>query len=360
MIRPATEEEIQNWDSLCATNPDGGHIYNSFEWNEFKKSVSWQPHYLVYEENILNKGNIIYFCLSEKPASFLGTIYYCPKGPGIFKNYQADKHSLAVFEDFCKQLTQYVRTIDRKAILVKVEPELLEGEYDLRKFHLKKSSADLQFKATIMVDLSPSEDEILAGFKQKTRYNIRYADRKGVSVERREMTSENIDLMFDLMSATQERAGFFLRKKKYFATYWHLLASSGLAQLLIATHEGDVLSGIVATRFGTKGYYKDGGSFATKRNLMAPYLLQWEAMRWAKEQGVTTYDLVAAPPKSSLEDSNHPYAGLYQFKRGFHDEVTEFVGCYDLPISDNKYRIWQSQERQFLKVYTKMTKNLFW
>jgi len=356
MIRAASEQEIGQWDNLVAQNSDGGHIYNTFEWNEFKKTASWQPHYLVYEQ----AGFVLYFCLAEKTASFLGTIYYCSKGPGMFKDYKASELSIAQFKDFCTELKRYVYTIDKKAILVKLEPELLEGEYNLREVGLRKSSADLQFKATIFVDLTPSEEEILASFKQKTRYNVRLAQRKGVVIERRDMTEENIELMFELMSATQARAGFFLRKKNYFALYWKILADAGLGQLLVATHEGEVLSGIFATKFGSKGYYKDGGSFSIKRNLMAPYLLQWAAMQWAKEQGVTSYDLVAAPPKADLEDPDHPYAGLYQFKRGFHDNITEFVGCYDLPISDNKYKIWQRQERAFLKLYKKMTKNLFW
>lgn len=356
MIRVASEQEISNWDSLVTQNPDGGHIYNSFEWNEFKKTVDWQPQYFVYE----GKSSRVYFVLSYKAASFLGNIYYCAKGPGFFKDFGADTTSVAEFNTFCEELKRYLADRDKKAILVKFEPEVADGEYDFARAGLIKSGADLQFKATIFVDLAPSEEEILASFKQKTRYNIGLARRKGVEIERREMKPENIDLMYSLMAATQQRAGFFLRKKNYFALYWKLLADAGLGQLLVATHEGDVLAGIFATRFSTKGYYKDGGSFSLKRNLMAPYLLQWEAMRWAKEYGATRYDLVAVPPKAHLEDPEHPQAGLYQFKRGFNDEVTEFVGCWDMPISTNKYRIWRRQERQFLKLYTKMRKNLFW
>jgi lipid II:glycine glycyltransferase (peptidoglycan interpeptide bridge formation enzyme) len=356
MIRKATEEEINKWDELVRSNPDGGHIYNSFEWNEFKKTVGWQPHYLIFEQ----AGYVMYFCIAEKSASFLGTIYYCAKGPGIFKDFKPDKASEARFKEFCKELKSYISIIDRKAILVKVEPEIHDSSCDMHQFGLHKSSSDLQFKATIFVDLRPSDEEILAGFKQKTRYNINLARRKGVEIKQLPMTDENVDLMFSMMSATQSRAGFFLRKKEYFAMYWKILADANMGQLLAAYHESDVLAGIFATSFGTKGYYKDGGSYPLKRNLMAPYLLQWEAMRWAKEQGATSYDLVAVPPKAHLDDPEHPQAGLYQFKRGFNDDVTEFVGCWDLPISETKYKIWKRQERKFLKLYTKMTKNLFW
>jgi len=356
VIRSATPQEIEDWDSLVTKNSDGGHIYNSLAWGEFKKTAGWQPNYFIYE----SAGYVLYFCLSSKQASFLGNIYYCSKGPGFFKDFLATHDSTAHFTEFCNELGPFMARFDNKAILVKIEPEISEGQLDMKKIGLLKAKADLQFKATIFVDLEPDPEEIIAGFKQKTRYNIRLAERKGVTVERREMTDENVDLMYDLMLATQTRAGFFLRQKDYFAGYWQGLAKAGLGQLLIASHEGEVLAGIYATHFGSKGYYKDGGSFPLKRNLMAPYFLQWQAMLWAKEQGATRYDMVAVPPKAHLEDASHPQAGLYQFKRGFNEEVTEFTGCWDLPISKTKYKTWAKTEKQFLKLYTKMKSNLFW
>ncbi len=356
MIRQATSDEIATWDNLVLQNPDGGHILQSYEWSKFKKTVGWEPNFLVFEQ----AGFLLYFCLSQKSASFLGNIYYCAKGPGLFGGGHANKVSKGRFEEFCNDIKTYIERLDSKAILIKLEPELFEDEIDLVDLGLKKSGADLQFKATILVDLKPTEEEIIASFKQKTRYNIRLAERKGVKVERREANSQNLNIMYELMVATQERAGFFLRKKDYFIGYWSELAKAGMGQILFATHEDKVLAGIYITRFGANSYYKDGGSFLIKRNLMAPYLLQWEAMRWAKEQGATKYDLVAVPPKAELDNPSHPQSGLYQFKRGFNEEVTEFVGCWDLPVSDKKFKIWLRQERKFIGLYKKMTKNLFW
>ncbi|MEI8072916.1 MAG: peptidoglycan bridge formation glycyltransferase FemA/FemB family protein [Candidatus Saccharibacteria bacterium] len=356
MIRQATENEVANWDRLVQNNPDEGHIYNSTEWAEFKKTAGWEPFYFVYEA----AGYVLYFSLARKTAGFLGNIYYCSKGPGFFKNFKSSDESVAHFTEFTSELKHFMYSFDRSAILVKVEPELEEGQYDLKKTGLIKAKADLQFKATIFVDLSDDEETILAGFKQKTRYNIRLADRKGVKIEERDMDEEGVELMYQLMSATQDRAGFFLRQKSYFAGYWRGLAKSGMGQFLVATHEGEVVAGIYVTIFGSKAYYKDGGSFAIKRNLMAPYLLQWEAMRWAKSKGAKLYDLVAVPPKDQLENKDHPQAGLYQFKRGFNEEVTEFTGCWDLPINDSKYKLWQKAERHYLMLYTKLNKNLFW
>ena len=242
--------------------------------------------------------------------------------------------------------------IEEVAPHLEVKPLLL--------FHRKKPNNYEEFPIHIDHIWETSEDEIINSFKQKTRYNIRLAERKGVKIELRDMDDDGVDLMYSLMQATQKRAGFFLRQKDYFANYWKALANAGMGQLIVATHEGDVLGGVFVTIFGEKAYYKDGGSFETKRNLMAPYLLQWEAIKWAKSKGALSYDMVAVPPKSELENENHLQHGLYLFKRGFNEEVTEFVGCWDLPINQNKFRIWKGQESNFLKLYAKMKKNLFW
>lgn len=357
MIRLATEVEIDGWDDLVLNNPDGGHIYQSKQWVGCKQYNGWEPVYCIYEAT----AYIVAFVLIRKSASILGNIYYCSKGPGFFEQFSLDKDSKAHFMEFMGDLKSFVSKLDNQAILVKIEPELeADQQIELEKLGLKKAKADLQFKATILVDLSKYEQAILDSFKQKTRYNIRLAERKGVKIEKRAMDGAGVDLMYDLMLATQKRAGFFLRQKDYFANYWKGLSEAGMGQLLVATHEGDVLGGVFVTIFGQKAYYKDGGSFETKRNLMAPYFLQWEVMKWAKGMGAECYDMVAVPPKSELDNPRHHQYGLYQFKRGFKDEVTEFVGCWDLPVNQSKFRIWSTQESNFLKLYAKMKKNLFW
>lgn len=357
MIRLASEGEVANWDDLVLNNPDGGHIYQSKEWCSVKEANGWEPVYCIYEAT----AYVVGFVLLRKAVSILGNIYYCSKGPGFFKDFSADKNSKAHFQEFINDLKPFIARYDTSAILVKIEPELaVETDFEISKLGLVKSKADLQFKATIFVDISGDEETLISGLKQKTRYNIRLAKRKEVKIEKRPMDQAGVDLMYELMNATQKRAGFFLRQKSYFKTYWQGLADADMGQLLVATHDGDVLGGVFVTIFGTKAYYKDGGSFEVKRNLMAPYLLQWEAMMWAKQKGASSYDMVAVPPKSELDNPSHSQYGLYQFKRMFSEEVTEFVGCWDMPINLKKFKIWNQQESYYLRLYAKIKKNLFW
>src|SRR5438105_9692819 len=127
------------------------------------------------------------------------------------------------------------------------------------------------------------------------------------------------------MAATQSRAAFTLRPKRYFAGYWRLHEAAGQGQLFFATWNGALLAGLFATFLGAKAWYKDGGSVKEHSDVMAPHLLQWGAMRWLRNRGVASYDLVAVPPPEQLNEQ-HPLYGLYRFKSGFSDAITEFVG----------------------------------
>jgi len=232
----------------------------------------------------------------------------------------------------------------RRPFLLKVEPEILaspEASDAMRALGLGKSARDVQItRATIIVDIARADDALLDSFKPKTRYNIRLAERRGVTAAPADMSDDAVDRMYTLMAATQSRAGFTLRPKEYFAGYWRLQASAGQGQLFFASLEGDVLAGLYATFLGAKAWYKDGGSTKEHANVMAPHLLQWTAMRWLRDRGVTGYDLVAVPPRDQLQES-HPLYGLYRFKSGFNDHITEFVGTWDLVIDRVRYRLWQ-------------------
>ena len=207
---------------------------------------------------------------------------------------------------------------------------------------LEKSRHDVQIsRATIIVDLRPDEDALLASFKPKCRYNIRLAQRHGVTVAPVPLDDESIDTMYSLMASTRDRAGFTLRSKEYFSQYWHLHAAAGQGQLFFASLDGEVLAGVFATYLGRKAWYKDGGSTKEHAAVMAPHLLQWEVMRWLRARGVEAYDLVAVPPAAELKPS-HPLYGLYRFKSGFSERITEYVGTWDLPIRRSRYAAWNA------------------
>jgi lipid II:glycine glycyltransferase (peptidoglycan interpeptide bridge formation enzyme) len=248
--------------------------------------------------------------------------------------------------------------LDAPAFLIKMEPEIIQPELKLKSlFGLVKAPRDIQYNtSTVIVDLKPNEDEILASLKQKTRYNVRLAEKKGVQVEAVEATETNFRKMYELMQATQKRAGFYLRDYAYFHDFWMRHAEAKRGQLFFASFEGKILAGDFVTYAGTKGLYKDGGSIREHSELQAPYLLQWEVIRWLKAQGVTEYDLHGTPPADQIDNPSHPLAGLARFKTGFNPVITEFVGVWDQPLDAAKYAKWNKYGERVAAGYARRVK----
>lgn len=341
-MRPATPEEVSQWDRLVAANPDGGNVLQSKAFAETKALHGWEPLYFML-------GEVAVLVLSRE-VPLLGELWYVCKGPGV-----TVKEGL---EAFAKRLPY------PPPFMVKVEPEIPASKVrmaELNKFGYEKVR-DIQYNvSTVVVSLKPEEDDIIGAFKQKTRYNVRLAAKKGVTVEAVVTNEAGIDQMYALMQATVVRAGVYLRDRQYFADFWKLHAASGNGQMFFAKYEGQVLAGAFITHLGEKALYKDGGSVREHTDVQAPYMLQWEIMRWLKAKGVTEYDLHGVPPADQVENPDHPLAGLARFKLGFNQEVTEFIGTYDLPVSKNKYKLWtRIGERLEMAYQRRVNKRLFY
>jgi lipid II:glycine glycyltransferase (peptidoglycan interpeptide bridge formation enzyme) len=328
--------EIARWDELVTGNPDGGNILQSRAWGEFKRSFGWTP---LYRRD--DSSGVAVLVL-QRWIPGLGRLWYVPKGPGVCG------------ADALQPIVAGLAA-ERRAFTIKVEPEIEASDgadRSLRAMGLVKAARDVQItRATIIVDLRRDDDALLASFKPKTRYNIRLAQRRGVKVEAVRTSPENVDTMYELMSATQSRAGFTLRPRRYFAGYWRLHEAAGQGQLFLASLGGEVLAGVYATFLGAKAWYKDGGSTKHRSEVMAPHLLQWEVMRWLRARGIAGYDLVAVPPRDELR-AGHPLYGLYRFKSGYNDRITEFVGTWDAVVDRRRHAIWQSVGERVMHQWT--------
>lgn len=325
-MRRATPRELTGWDDLVVANPDGGQILQTRAWGEFKRRQGWRPRYLVHEGD---RGRVAMLCLARHIPG-LGDLWYSPKGPGV----ATGEHLLEILAD---------RRGFEDAFTLKVEPELEEASTDVASWEahgLVRAPRDVQIsRATIVLDLRPDEERLLAGFKPKCRYNIRLAARRGVTVRRVPLDEAAAEVMFRLMASTQARAGFTLRSRDYLSGYWRLQHASDQGELFLAFVGDEVVSGVFVTHLGRRAWYKDGGSVRRHSELMAPYLLQWEVIRWLRSRGIESYDLVAVPRPSELSPQ-HPLYGLHRFKSGFSETVTEYVGTWDLPLSRRRHAIW--------------------
>ncbi len=199
----------------------------------------------------------------------------------------------------------------------------------------RKSRDDIQPPSTVIVDLSPPLEGILSGMKSKTRYNVRLAQRKGVEVYQGGM--DDLPLLYEMYRATSSRDQFVIRPFSYYEDAWGSFLRAGLAQLLLARYEGEVLAGLVLFHFGDKAWYMYGASTDRHRQLMPNHLLQWEAMRWAKARGCASYDMWGAP---EVLDEGDPMWGVFRFKEGFGGEFTSYLGSFDFPVSRPLYWLY--------------------
>jgi lipid II:glycine glycyltransferase (peptidoglycan interpeptide bridge formation enzyme) len=306
----------ETWNTFVASSPNG-HILQSWEWGELKERTGWEAVRLA----LVQKGHIrasAQILLRSLPYGF-GTLAYVPRGPVL------DYEDRVLFKAMVKALRDMAS--GRRVVSLKIEPDVIEPSplSDLLRSAGLEPAPPVQMRSSIWVDLTASEDEILARQKQKTRYNIRLAAKKGVIVSSHEI--EGLNAWYETYATTSQRDGFAIHSLEYYRQVMRSLGPARMVNLLLAHHDGDLLAGIIVFAFGSKAQYMYGASSNVKRNLMAPYLVQWEGIRWAKERGATLYDLWGIPD-TLVEDEE--LWGVYRHKRGYGGEIVRYVGAFDL------------------------------
>jgi len=267
------------------------------------------------------------------------SIAYIPKGPIHFTDELLNE------QDRVCQL--------HKAIFLKIEPFAWEPYLTWQRledlgWHRSES---IQPRRTVTISLTLSSEEILAGMKQKTRYNIRLAQRKDVTVR----PDDDVALFHRMMLTTGERDTFGIHSLAYYQRAYECFAPLGACTLLIAAYQGRPLAGLMAFAQGDTAWYFYGASTDEERNRMPTYLLQWEAIQWAKQKGCTVYDLWGVPDHSESEleetflDRSDGLWGVYRFKRGFGGQLHRTIGTWDRvyqPLAYKLYQMWTGRRQQ--------------
>ena len=167
--------------------------------------------------------------------------------------------------------------------------------------------------------------------KPKCRYNIRLAEKKGITVR----AWDDIPAFHEMMTATGGRDKFGVHSQEYYQRAYDLFHPKGTCELLVAEFEGEPLASLMVFANGKRAWYVYGASNDMERNRMPTYLLQWEAIRWAKARGCDEYDLWGVPDEneetleSQFESRHDGLWGVYRFKRGFGGEVKRAAQAVD-------------------------------
>lgn len=324
LIREIFPEEKERFNKVV------GHPLQSYEWGEFRKKMGIK----VIRLGIFDNEKLIYglqFSLHNFPI--LGIkVGYLPK-------------SFYPTKEILEALIKFGKLNGCGFIQIEPNQEVVEGKEDKlpQKFkELTPSRKSLFTKYTFYIDLTKNEEELMSRMKEKTRYNVRFAQKKGVVVSE-ENSNEAFEIYLKLLSQTAKRDRFFAHNQAYHRAMWESLKPSGIAHLLIARYEGKPLVAWVLFRWQNFLYYTYGASSAENRDVMSSNLMYFEAMKFGKKLGLTTFDLWGALGPNP--DPKDPFYGFHRFKEGYGGRLVEFVGSYDLVLNHPFYSLYHAVDK---------------
>jgi lipid II:glycine glycyltransferase (peptidoglycan interpeptide bridge formation enzyme) len=313
---------LPEWNQFLSSHPNA-HLLQTGEWGELKSSFGWKPVRIVSGE----VGAQLLF--RKLPLGF--TVGYVPK---LAINFQPS----ALSQEFWREIDSVCKK--NRAMFFKLEPDLWNdqkldalalSEVEGWNLTFRTSPHNIQPPRTLIIDIEDSEQEILARMKQKTRYNIRLAEKKGVTVR----AWEDIASFHKMMLLTGGRDGFGVHSLEYYRRAYELLHPKQMGELLLAEYESKPLAALFVARNGNRAYYLYGASTDEERNRMPTYLLQWEAIKWAKTRGCEEYDLWGVPDEdeatleANFETRQDGLWGVYRFKRGFGGQLKRAAQAMD-------------------------------
>ena len=366
---------MYSWNRLISQLPNP-HFLQTFEWAQVKSKYGWTPIYLVWSDkfdksyrsyasdqldllDMLDQSDINAACLVLKRTvlsrGFTARlcVLYAPKGPLLDWSNEPLRNRV---QDDLQSVAK-----EQGAIFLKIDPDVVLGTgvpagedareesggrivmSELTHKGWRLSSDQIQFKNTVLIDLFVSEDAMLARMKQKTRYNIRLAEKKGVAV--RVGMQADLSMLYKMYAETSVRDSFVIRDEGYYKKVWTTFMQSSTfkpsnfptCEPLIAEVNGEAVSAIFVFYFAGRAYYVYGMSREVHREKMPNYLLQWEAMKRAKARGCSIYDLWGAPDEFNENDSMW---GVFRFKEGLGGQVVRTLGAWDLAPNPFWYKMY--------------------
>ncbi len=341
-MRFVTDEDSKKEYKKFLEEHERCNFQQALEWAEIKKP-NWKPEVILAEDE--DKNIIGSLCVWIRKIPIFGNIMYSSRGP------VCDIHDISVM----KQLTDGAKELAKKhnVIGLRIEPDIETDDQVFRDivtnlgYKIKDDAKDfkdeIQPRFVFRLDIKDkTEEEVMAGFHQKWRYNIRLAGKKGVTIK--EGTREDLKDFHKIMIETGNRDGFITRPLEYFEKMYDNMQPEGHMKLLMAYYDGKPISGVIPIFYGNKTWYLYGASSNQHRNLMPNYLLQWEMIKMAIARKDDIYDFRGV---SGVVDENHPQYGLYRFKKGFGAKFTEFIGEIYIPFKPIRYKLYKFSEKAF-------------
>jgi len=332
-------------------NSPGGGFLQSENWRKFQEAWGRKTQNILASDD---QGEPIAFAnLITHTLPLVGDYFYIPRGPVIkISNFQfpiSNKipNTKSQFVNFLEDLTSLAKKEDIGWI--RIEPN---SEEDLKlikenlpaELKMKKAPVDMQPSEVLILDITKNEEELLAGMKQKTRYNIRLAEKRGVRISHNmEHITRNINEFLRLVKITSRRDKIASHPEGYYRKMLKVIPND-ILKLYVAEYEGKIIAVNLVLFFGKTAAYMHGTSDNLHRDVMAPYLLQWQAILDAKKSGCEKYDFGGIKSQGTKGKS---WAGITKFKTGFAPETSpiKFPGCYDIILGPSRYNLYRFAQK---------------
>jgi lipid II:glycine glycyltransferase (peptidoglycan interpeptide bridge formation enzyme) len=326
-------------------------------WAKVKRSKTWTPIAFLVKAG----GAEVPMLVLLRVIRVAGVIAYVPHGP-LLAPQEPEQRTLflqdlsKVLKNFLPEQTFVIRYDLPWGVTTTLEEDRSEGIHAPEPLikPLRKAVTDVQVPDTVILDLRQDEESLLAGMKKKTRYNIRLAEKKDLTIKAE--GEEAYKAWYAVYEETAKRDKIAIHPYSYYLQVIRAAQdySEQVKISLINAYLGeDYLGGILILVCGKKATYLYGASSNQHRNLMSNYLLQWEAIRWAKKEGAESYDFFGIPPS---EEEGHAMEGLYRFKTGFGGSIHHRLGCWDYPlrgISYGLFRLGEGLRKWYYKSFKK-------
>lgn len=305
--------EIKNKEKLnrFVSNRKKSRFLQSWQWGEFQQKNGFKVFRLGAEDN----GELKAVATLIKKKLPFGNYFYCPWGP-IFEDVNA---FYFLFDEIAKLAEK------EKIMFLRFEPGQDIGD---KKPEIKRS-LDIQPSKTIILDLTKSEEYLLGRMHQKTRYNIRLAEKRGVKI--RDGNLGEFEKFWELLGKTGKRDGFRLHSMDYYKKMLEI--NNQYIKLFFGEFSGKIICAGIFSFFADTVTYMHGASSDENRNTMASYLLHWHVIARAKSQGFEYYDFFGINEKK--------WPGLTRFKKGFGGKEINYPGTFDMAFNKTLYLIYK-------------------
>jgi len=329
MRKFSSEISDKEWDTFVASHKDGSFLQTTL-WGKLKSLFGWETQKLcLLEDKKINGGCLIFY----RNLPFNVRLAYVPYGPLIDWN---DK-------ELSKEILLEIKKFSYKngASVLIIEPNTLESDeiviFLQNNGFYRSFLKNIQPQKTLILDISKSQEEILSGMEKRARYGIRVAIKRGVEV--RSGSERDIQIFYNLLKITSERNKFKIHPQNYYFQAFKIFSQSGYANLLIAEFKKEPIAAAVIFAIPPKAWYIYGASSGSHKEKNPNYLLQWEAIKWAKSIGCTEYDLWGTLDEEKF--SNSSLSGVYLFKRAFGGRLVKKMGAWEVSLKQLRYFIYR-------------------